>query len=362
MRLTALQVWDFRIVARAALEPCAELNVITGVNGAGKTSLLDSIHFLATGRSFTGARPGVLVRGGGGPLRVTGRVSAGTASGEHRLGVERGARGGAVLRLDGANVRRMAELARQLPVVVVHPGSHELIAGGPAERRRLLDQGLFHVEPGFHGVWQRYRRMLAQRNALIRAGRPDRELGAWDRELAAAGAELDVLREGYVASLAECVAEMAPEIWGTGEVAVEYRRGWRAGQTLLDALMSGRNRDRERFSTQQGPHRADLVLQVDGADVRQRVSRGQQKLLAYLLRLAQVVQFRRAGGDGCVLLLDDLPAELDAQRAAAVLRAASGLGAQAFISSLDGGALTLPAGAQRKVFHVEQGRVHEVIQ
>ena len=363
MRLTALDIHDVRVVAAAAIEPAAGMNVIVGANAAGKTSLLEAIHILATGRSFAATRTARVVRAGAGPLRVVGRVQAGGRGGEHRLGLERGTAGPARMRVDGRPAERIAELARLLPLVAIHPESHELIAGGPGERRRLLDLGLFHVEPSFHGLWQRYRRALSQRNVLLRRRAKERELEPWESELARAGEALDDLRRRYVTSLDRAVQALAPGLLGEG-VALElsYRRGWAEDSSLSEALRRLRARELEQRVTGAGPHRAELVLRLDGRDVRQRVSRGQQKLLVYLLRLAQARQLAEAGDGHCVLLLDDLPAELDAERRERVVTAAAAIGAQCFVTALERDAVPAVGAITRRVFHVEQGRATEMVQ
>jgi DNA replication and repair protein RecF len=359
MKLTALDVRDVRIVASAAIEPGPTMNVIVGPNAAGKTSVLEAIHLLATGRSFAAARAARLVRTGAGPLRVVGRV-AGVGGAEHRIGIERAGSGAPRLRMDGRNVERIADLARTLPVIAVHPGSHELVAGGPAERRRLVDFGLFHAEPGFHEVWQRYRRAIAQRNALLRAGRADRELAPWEGEAGSSGEQLHAFRAAYVRDLEPRVRRLGARVaTGMETLEVAYRPGWQEAGSLADALAQGRRQDRERLVTTRGPHRADLQLRIEGHDVRQRISRGQQKLLAYVLRLAQAEQLERSG---CALLLDDLPAELDRERRAAVLELAVSVGAQVFVTALEVESLPGQSRGEARVFHVEQGRVSEMLQ
>jgi len=362
VRLTALDVHDVRLVHRAALEPGPDVNLVLGPNATGKTSLLEAIHILATGRSFAASRTARVVRVGGGPLRVVGRVQRDGSGAVHRLGIERGASGPARMRVDGRAAERVAELARLLPVIAVHPQSHELIMGGPAERRRLLDLGLFHVEHRFHELWQRYRRALSQRNVLLRKRVQEPELGPWEIELARTGERLDEFRRRYVDSLAQGVAALAPELFGDAvALELEYRRGWHEGEALGDALDRLRSRDLEQRVTGVGPHRADLVLRIDGRDVRQRISRGQQKLLVYLLRLAQARQLAAAGDGSCVLLLDDLPAELDAERRARVMAAAVSVGAQCFVTALEGESVPIPHDTACNTFHVEQGAVSEVV-
>lgn len=362
MRLTALDVRDLRIIRQAAIEP-GQVNLVFGPNAAGKTSLLEAIHLLGSGRSFAATRSDRLIRTGAGPLRVVGRVQHESGGHVHRVGIERSPGSGWRMRLDGAGVDRLATLARVVPVLCVHPGSHELLAGGPDERRRLLDWGLFHVEPGFHRTWQRYRRALGQRNTLLRQGRPARELRAWDGELVAAGEALDWHRRGYVDALTGGMAVLAPRMLRGGEaVTLGYRPGWDPGRPLAEVLRERLDRDREARTTTTGPHRAELTVGVDGRDSRQRVSRGQQKLLVYLVRLAQADHLARVSGSGCVLLLDDLAAELDADHRRRVVAVALEVGAQIFITALEAGSVEEASGEGWRWFHVEQGEVREVVQ
>jgi DNA replication and repair protein RecF len=162
--------------------------------------------------------------------------------------------------------------------------------------------------------------------------------------------------------LAEVVTTLAPALFGdTVALELEYRRGWSEGEGLADALDRLRTRDVEQRVTGVGPHRADLAMRIDGRDVRQRISRGQQKLLVYLLRLAQARQLSSAGDGSCVLLLDDLPAELDAERRERVMAAAVSVGAQCFVTALEQTSVPVPENVACNMFHVEQGRVSEVV-
>ena len=159
------------------------------------------------------------------------------------------------------------------------------------------------------------------------------------------------------------MARIAASILGPdAAVSLEYRGGWDRDRPLAEALAMARARDREQYGTSVGPHRADLVIRLAGRDVRQRVSRGQQKLLAYARRLAQAEQLGGGASGGCALLLDDLPAELDRSHRAAVMRVAAEVGAQLLVTALEPEAVDRPPGMARKVFHVERGTVREVVQ
>src|SRR5262245_17080420 len=177
MSLHWLRIENVRCIAQAELELDTRSNLISGPNASGKTTLLESIFLLGRGRSFRTPRLESLVRSGCGTLRVVGRTLSGPRTAT--LGVE-AARDGLRARVEGRNVTSLAEMAIALPVQSIDPDVHRLIEGGPAERRRFVDWGVFHVEPQFVGSWRRFQRALKQRNAASRSGRSVTEFRAGD--------------------------------------------------------------------------------------------------------------------------------------------------------------------------------------
>lgn len=361
MRLTAVDVRNIRIVERTAFEP-AWRNLLLGGNASGKTSILEGIHLLGSGRSFAPGRTEGLIRQGQDFLRVVARLQR-DDGGERRVGLERPVRGMVRLRVDGETVERLGDLAELVPVLALHPGSHEILAGGPGERRRLLDWGLFHVEQHYRAQSQRFRRALAQRNQLLRLRAADRDLAAWEPELAESGEAITAARSAYVEALRPEVQRLAPRVLrANAEMDIDYRQGWPARESLHEALQSRRDRDRMYGTTTAGPHRADFGVRLGGAETRHRVSRGQQKLLVYVLRLAQAEQLRVRGNARPVILLDDVAAELDSDHCARVLVEAVATGAQLFVTALTREALPHALLEKFALFHVEQGTVSEVLQ
>ena len=146
MPLTLLKVRDFRIIEAADLQFSSRINLVTGANGSGKTSLLEAIHFLATGRSFLAGRAANLVRQETEGLSVFGSAHQKSVVGEVRLGMALDRSGFRRCRVDGENQRSVVRSALALPLFVIEPNTQLLVAGGPAERRRFMDRGLFHVE------------------------------------------------------------------------------------------------------------------------------------------------------------------------------------------------------------------------
>jgi len=346
--LNRVRIQRFRCLSEVELALHPRRTYVFGANGAGKTSLLEAIYLLGRGRSFRTRQSRRLIQHGATGFSVYGELElAGSA---HRLGVGRGA-GGLELRLDGAPAPGMASLAQLLPVHVIEPNIHRLIEGGPKDRRRFLDWGVFHVEQAYLGAWRRYRRILGQRNAALKAG--DGET-SWNEGLIEAGLAVTQARERYVSELAGALVGLGETLLD-GPLEVRYRTGWREGFGFAEALQASFDRDRATGATQVGPHRADLMVKLGARGVREEVSRGQQKLVAAGLILAQIRVFAANRADGGVLLVDDPAAELDKVALQALISVLDDLPAQLVVTGLSES--FLPPAPGYPVFHVEQGRV-----
>jgi DNA replication and repair protein RecF len=352
MGLKSLTVAGLRCFETVGLEPAPGLNLVTGQNASGKTSLLEAIFLLGRGRSFRAARRDAVIREGADFARVVGRLADGRA-----VGIEVSANNWSA-RAGGEPVGQLAELAGLLPVQLMDPEVHRLVQEGPGERRRYLDWATFHVKPEFLEVWRKYQRALRQRNAALKARHMDPSVGVWEQALAENGRLLDSFREATVALLAQPVARAAANLLG-GELRLSYRPGQPAGQDLAEALAAHRERDRRAGMTQVGPHRADLALTLDAHRARGWVSRGQQKLVAAAMVLGQAELFAPLWGTRGVLLVDDPAAELDSGRCEALLSLISGLPFQVYLTALD--AEALPGLVASRRFHVEQGRISQVV-
>ncbi|HZD53923.1 MAG TPA: DNA replication/repair protein RecF [Woeseiaceae bacterium] len=354
MTLLSFQCRDFRCLRAASLELDPRYNLIHGPNASGKTSLLEGIAYLGRGKSFRAAGTDRLLRQGTREFVLFGRVGAG--GGERALGVQNGA-GGLQVSVDGDRGTSTAELAELLPLQIVDPDVHDLVAGGPEERRRYVDWMAFHVEQGFLRAWRRFRKALRQRNAALRDQAGGSMLAGWDRELAVAGRELHDLRARTLALAYPVLARTAKALLGDG-IGFEYRAGWPDGEDLEETLGRARERDRLSGSTQEGPHRADLRLSHDERQARKRVSRGQEKLLACSMILAATEVVQGELGRPLLLLLDDPAAELDAGSLDRLMAAVAALDCQVIATALRADTALFPVPPRR--FHVEQGVISPV--
>ncbi|HET19537.1 MAG TPA: DNA replication and repair protein RecF, partial [Chromatiales bacterium] len=259
------------------------------------------------------------------------------------------------LRLDGSPAERLADLARHLAVITLHADSDQLVQGGPQQRRRFLDWWLFHVRPAFFAEWMRYQRLLKQRNAALRSD--PRQLPAWEEPLAQAGEVVAGFRREAAEQLMGQLELRLGEFGDFDGFAWSHHPGWSRGEALLEVLQRTRMRDREQGFTAQGPHRAELRLQVMGREAKEVLSRGQQKTLATLMLLSLAETYRAARQATPVILLDDLAAELDSRHREHLLHHLTALDGQILLTALEGGELApwLPSSTCR--FAVQAGNI-----
>ena len=356
MHLTYFTLANIRSVAQATIEPSAQFNLITGDNGAGKTSILEALHLLSNGKSFRGRVGEGLIQVGRPHLEIYARWAS--RSGLNRQLGLRHAGSEWEGRIDGQNCALLSDLCTALAAVTFEPGSHALIDGRSDQRRRMMDWGLFHVEPAFIQLWRRWSRAHKQRNALLKQRtHATAQMEAWEAELAQSGEAVTRLRADYIDALAPYVSQWAdrllPEL---GEAVLRFAPGWtRQSVSLEDALLVQRARDLAAGFTTAGPHRADWAVEFAQRSRGERLSRGQTKLAALIVILAQAEYYAHQNGEWPVVLLDDLASELDTAHRAAVLAALAEVGAQVFVTGTTAEDLSFPAAAQVRVFHVEHG-------
>jgi len=364
MHIRRLSLHNVRRFDSVELAPQPGINLITGDNGAGKTSLLEALHVMAYGRSFRGRVRDGLVRQGFEALEVfvewDEHIAASGAGTRRRAGLRHSGQDWKG-RLDGEDVAQLGNLCAALAVVSFEPGSHALVSGGGEPRRRFLDWGLFHVEPDFLALWRRYSRALKQRNALLKQGGHSHALDAWDRELAEAGEPLTSRRQHYLDRLQDRAIQLAQDLApNLGIQSLTLSPGWRKQDvSLSDALLLARERDRLAGYTSVGPHRADWSVGFAAIPGRDALSRGQAKLTALTCLLAQAEDYAEQRGEWPVIALDDIASELDRTHQARVLDRLRAGPAQIFITATETPA-ALEGRADITRFHVEHGQVQAV--
>jgi len=358
MRLTHLQIKNFRNLKDVELTPVQGVNLISGDNASGKTSLLEAIYYLSHVRSFRTQHVTDLILRQSPYLQLVASIET-TDKITIPFGIRR-SRNKSEIRVNKEPVKRVSDIAAQFPVLAIHPDSYKLITGSPSQRRQYLDWGVFHVEHGFFQAWQRFKKALAQRNASLKSKQKVDVCQLWNTEINNTAHYIDKLRQQYFDNLAPHFYQLTQQFFKDDDVHIEYKRGWSSDVQLINLLEENLHKERMKGYTQYGPHRAEITIKVNGQSAQTCISRGQQKLLVALMRLAQAIQFTEVTNNPCVLLYDDLPAELDLNHRKLILSVLSTMNIQLFLTVIEKDQIDLSSWALKKMFHVEQGKVSTV--
>jgi DNA replication and repair protein RecF len=339
MQLNSLSISNLRNLQSVHFDLHSHFNIICGENGSGKTSLLEAIHLLSTGRSFRAKQAKQIIRFGQKACLVAGAISpVSDTNRSTRIGVERLLNGSIKIRVAEQDCASIAELAKNLPLQLINSESYCLLEASPQYRRQFLDWILFHVEHSFFPVWQRFKRALQQRNAALRGGRScsQQDVRAWDKELSAAGVEIDQQRKRIVEELLPVFTESIESLLTFKDgLKIQYLSGWDKEQSLEEALMESFERDIAWGYTTVGPQRAEVEFWVDGAPAKTLLSRGQLKLFICALLMARAKLLAKSQGRRCLFLIDDLTSELDQGASTHLLDALFKLGSQVVIACID---------------------------
>lgn len=330
MYLTRLHIERVRNLETVAMQKLQPFTVLYGENGSGKTSVLEAIHILATGRSFRTHIPKNYIQYEVNDALIFAQTE------EDKLGVQKFISGEQTIKINGDHIATQGQLAQKLPLQHIDPLSTDIIDHGAKPRRQLLDWLMFHVEPEFYKIWQLYSRALKQRNTLLKSQKNISLalIEPWNNLLSEYGEVLHAQRESVVEKWQVFFQDIVKQLLPDLELKLEYQAGFSLQNTLLQSLINHHTRDCERRYTEYGPHRADLRLKTARGDADAILSRGQKKLLIIALKLSQIAMLHACNKE-TVVLLDDLTAELDQSAQRRLLSHLSELGSQVFLTTLD---------------------------
>ncbi|WP_040727200.1 DNA replication/repair protein RecF [Thiomicrorhabdus sp. Kp2] len=313
-QLSKLSIQNFRNCDSACFELSSGLNLIIGNNAAGKTAIIEAVWLLATGRSFRSQKSHHLIQHEQTSATLFCEASSShDANKTHKIGIQK-TTDNTLLRIDGETVKSHGPIAKLLPIQLLTPESHKLLEEGPKARRQFMDWGCFHQSETFMPLWRNYQRGLKQRNHALKKRLPKEQVQLWDSTLVENAQQIDAIRQDYLAELTPylvtfCQALM-PEI--ESEVVCQYRAGWpKTNDDLLALYQQNFAKDQQVGHTQYGAHRADIRFKFNNQEAMNILSRGQQKLFVCALLLAQASLHEKIVNEPVIMLIDDLPAELD---------------------------------------------------
>lgn len=328
MTLAQLNVHDVRNIASAQLTLHPRYNVFYGANGSGKTSLLEAIYLLGTGHSFCTRETASLIRRGESAFTVFARTQT-----HETISIQKSNSHPTQVKLNQQPCQRSSDLAHFLPCQALHQGIFQIMDEGPSVRRSLLDWGLFHVEPSYLSIWKDYRRIIKQRNALLRQKASLQLCLPWNAMLADRAIELDRMRADYFKSWSHVFQTFVTQLTDT-PCAIHYYKGWDrkgSGKDLASILLEQFGSDTQTQYTHSGAHQADILFEAGPLGGKQSLSRGQQKIILIALRLAQAHLLPKP----CVYLFDDIAAELDTHHLERFFSCLSQVKGQFFLTAID---------------------------
>ncbi|WP_319380601.1 DNA replication/repair protein RecF [Thiomicrorhabdus sp.] len=362
-QIARLSLQHFRNCRQIDLDLGPQLNLIVGDNAAGKTSLIEALWLLATGRSFRTQKVQHLIEHEQEQCTVFARLrSGGDPPIEHRLGLTKQLQN-TQLRLNGESISSQSEIAQRLPVQLLTPESHKLLEEGPKARRRFMDWGCFYQFREFHPLWRHYKRGLTQRNHALKQKLPQAQIQLWDDILVSQALQIDRYRQDYLQQLTPylntfCEALM-PEL--QQEVECQYRAGWPKNTDDLKQLFQQNfYKDRQVGHTQYGAHRADIRFRIGPQEAIHTLSRGQQKLFVCALLLAQACLHEKISHEPVIMLIDDLPAELDEKHRRKLLELLDMLNIQHLITTTSHKLIPILKPDLARIWQIESGQIHKL--
>ncbi|WP_305909795.1 DNA replication/repair protein RecF [Methylomarinum sp. Ch1-1] len=354
MTLLKLDILSVRNIHRATLLPSPSVNFIIGPNASGKSSLLEAIFILGRARSFRAAQIRQAIEFDQTDLIVSAQVRQQNEQ-LSQLGIQINQQ-----KYDihiNRETKSKSDLAYFLPLQLIHPKSYRLLDAGPQVRREFIDWGSFNDQPNFLPAWRNFKKVLQQRNSLLKRGLA-KEVHVWNLELVKYGVLVNEYRENYIRRLQPVFLDVCRYFLADVDLELNYFCGWDREQDLLQVLDRDHDKDMRYGYTHSGPHRADFKLLFHGRNARDYVSRGQLKLLVLGLKLAQVELLHLHSGRPVYILIDDLSAELDTVNRTKLVKYLADLNCQVFMSSTELADFGEINDIENyKVFHVEHGAI-----
>ena len=304
MPICQISLTDFRNLQSTTLDFNPSLNLITGDNGSGKTSLLEAIYVLCQACSFRTHHLKKAIAHSSDNFLTFGRFSdykAGLSKSDQKLEI----------RVDGETIKKRSLLVHKTPINIVNADSFELIIGSPQNRRSYLDWCLFHVEPCFNEFWLKFRHALRQRNRLLKSRKDLDLLDYWEDYLVEPSLILQKYRRQYCEEIAVLLNTEMADLIDDMSFSIEYQQGWKNSLSLKEALQKDRERDARSGFTHSGIHRDNLQILADGYPAAEVLSRGQLKRLSLALLVAALKTVKNRSDRPMILLIDDLRAEMD---------------------------------------------------
>ncbi len=350
MSISQLSLTNFRNLKSTTLDFHPSINLISGDNGSGKTSLLESIHMLCRAHSFRTHQLKQCIAHDQTSFLLFGRFNgykAGLSKSREKLEIK----------INGESIKRRSSLVSRTPINIVNVDSFNLVTGSPEARRKYIDWCLFHVEQTYTEQWVQFKHALKQRNRLLKSRKDLKLLEYWNEYLIAPSLSISQLRKTYTKLIADQLLVQSQELLQGMEIGLDYIQGWPVESELKQCLEDARDKDVKAGYTNFGIHRDNLQIIAGGRPATEVLSRGQLKRLCLALIVATLKIVRQKSHNNIILLIDDLRSELDDVGQKIVYQQLINIGLQLFITNIEDQVPAVLKGKDFKKFHVEHGMI-----
>ena len=339
--LKNLHLQQYRCFKELTFEFSPGLNLFTGDNGSGKSSVIESLYLAGRGKSFRTAKTKELIHNSFEQSYLHLNFL------EDKLGIQI-SNHSLIYKYRNDILKKRSDLLDILPLQLLTPVSHEIVESGPSQRRKFIDWGLFHVEHQYRDLYSRFLKTLKQRNELLKSQTSD--LSAWNDQFVETSLQLNNYRQLYLDEIRIIFKQIQGQLNKDYSLDFNFFRGW-GSDNLEKELIENFSRDKRYGWTTVGPHKADLVFTVNQAN-KSQLSRGQQKLFIFVLQLSQCIHLKKhLKMLSPIFLIDDFASELDVNNQKLVCDLLRESGFQSFLTNIDHSNLLEEAGDS--VFHVE---------
>jgi DNA replication and repair protein RecF len=320
MYFKEIELNNFRNYENLKIDFHKKVNIIVGNNAQGKTNLIEGLYIMSLGKSFRTSKDSEMIKFGCEMAHVKTVYCRDDRDVTIEIGFLKNKKS---IKIDGVKKKKASDLLENIYIVVFSPDDLKIVKEEPEKRRRFIDRELCQMKPVYFDSFSRYKRVLAQRNFMLKEESPDMSmLDIWDEELCEHGSRIILERKKFIEKLREISRDIHHDLTEKREALdIKYESDIPLKDNLREQkeafreiLYSYRKKDLKRRNTGHGPHRDDLCITVDGVDVRSYGSQGQQRSAALSLKLAEIKLIYEETGENPVLLLDDVLSELDRMR------------------------------------------------
>ena len=353
MAIRQLSLNNFRNLISTTVDLDANLNIITGLNGSGKTSFLEALHIICQGRSFKTHSINHCIQHKKNSFLLFSLFDT------YKAGISRNKKT-TTIRIDNETIYKVSSLAKKTPVRIINSDSFDLIIGTPGHKREYIDWCLFHVEHNYHSLWSDYKHSLKQRNALLKSRKNLSELNYWDKNISDLGESIFKLRKNNIKSLQLILDQEFPEITRHLNIELVYKPGWNINFSLIENLNTTRNKDIKQGYTLCGIHRDNIEILSNSLLAQNVLSRGEIKKLSIVLIISQIYLVQKSNNRNIIILIDDIDSELDEDSVKYILNKLNNNKIQLFITNIKNKQYLSQSHEEYKMFHVEHGMIKAV--